>query len=297
MNEARLEELKRLLDERHQNLEQGSQEDFSAQNFDIPNSDASNLNSSNSKILNFNDKNLDGSNSNTKDDSKFQNLYSSQATSNKNSKTQARDYDEAPIIIKDNSIEMIRLYLPIVFILDVLLHFAPYRPPRPGELNERLKELGTCYIKFKNSAIEYFSTKKNLILFEIELSNIAEIKRTFGPSSEFQSSIPTKKLILSIIIIYFVLMSAVFYFKGYAIAPFVVPIAFGLGILPLLIFRLVNGLGLGLDILGSDSLIIFDKHFIIDASILTSKQYKELKTYFLLKTGKNLDKIRPQIFI
>ena len=97
--------------------------------------------------------------------------------------------------------------------------------------------------------------------------------------------------------IYFVLMSTVFYFKGYVIAPFIVPIAFGLGMLPLLIFRIINGLGLGLDMLSGDSLIIFDKHFIIDASILTSGEYKELKTYFLLKTGKNLDKIRPQIFI
>ena len=76
-----------------------------------------------------------------------------------------------------------------------------------------------------------------------------------------------------------------------------VPIAFGLGMLPLLIFRIINGLGLGLDMLSGDSLIIFDKHFIIDASILTSSEYKELKTYFLLKTGKNLDKIQPQIFI
>ena len=79
-------------------------------------------------------------------------------------KTEIRDYDKYPIIIKDNAIEMIKLYLPIVFILDFLSHFAPYRPPHPGELNERPKELGSCYIKFKNSAIEYFSTKKNLVL-------------------------------------------------------------------------------------------------------------------------------------
>lgn len=211
-------------------------------------------------------------------------------------KTETRDYDKYPIIIKDNAIEMIKLYLPIVFILDFLSHFAPYRPPHPGELTRRPKELGSCYIKFKNSAIEYFSTKKNLILFKIELSNIVDIKRTFGPS-EFQSQIATKKFGFCVVMIYFVLMSAVFYFKGYAIAPFIVPIAFGLGMLPLLIFRLVNGLGLGLDILSGDSFIIFDKHFIIDASILTSSEYKELKTYFLLKMGKNLDKIRPQIFI
>ena len=201
-------------------------------------------------------------------------------------KTEIRDYDKYPIIIKDNAIEMIKLYLPIVFILDFLSHFAPYRPPHPREPNERPKELGSCYIKFKNSAIEYFSTKKNLVLLEI----------TFGPS---QPQLPTitKKFVISVVMIYFVLMSTVFYFKGYAIAPFVVPIAFGLGILPLLIFKLVNGLGLGLDMLSGDSLIIFDKHFIIDASILTNKEYKELKTYFLLKTGKNLDKIQPQIFI
>lgn len=46
-------------------------------------------------------------------------------------KVESRDYDKYPIIIKDNSIEMIKLYLPIVFILDFLSYFAPYRPPHP----------------------------------------------------------------------------------------------------------------------------------------------------------------------
>ena len=209
-------------------------------------------------------------------------------------KAKSRDYDKYPIIIKDNSIEMIKLYLPFLFLLDIISYLSPYR--HPGELTRRPKEFGSCYIKFKNSSIEYFSTKKDLILFKIELSNIIGIKRTFGPS-EFQSPIATKKFGFCVVMIYFVLMSAVFYFKGYAIAPFVVPIAFGLGMLPLLIFRIINGLGLGLDMLSGDSLIIFDKHFIIDVTILTSSEYKELKTYFLLKTGKNLDKIRPQIFV
>ena len=209
-------------------------------------------------------------------------------------KTETRDYDKYPIIIKDNSIEMIKLYLPFLFLLDIISYLSPYR--HPGELTRRPKELGSCYIKFKNSAIEYFSTKKNLVLLEIKLSNIVGIKRTFGPS-QLQLPTITKKFVISVVMIYFVLMSTVFYFKDYAIAPLVVPIAFGLGMLPLLIFRIINGLGLGLDMLSGDSLIIFDKHFIIDASILTNKEYKELKTYFLLKTGKNLDKIQPQIFI
>ena len=86
MNEARLEELKKILNERHQNLEQGSQEDFSAQNsdalnFDTSESDTSNSNASNfnasdlnitnSKALNSNDKNSDDLNLNAKRDRKF----------------------------------------------------------------------------------------------------------------------------------------------------------------------------------------------------------------------------------
>lgn len=38
MNEARLEELKKILNERHQNLEQGSQENSNARNSDSKNS-------------------------------------------------------------------------------------------------------------------------------------------------------------------------------------------------------------------------------------------------------------------
>ena len=97
-------------------------------------------------------------------------------------KAESRDYDKYPIIIKDNSIEMIKLYLPFLFLLDIISYLSPYR--HPGELTRRPKELGSCYIKFKNSAIEYFSTKKNLILFKIELSNIVDIKLSLIHISE-----------------------------------------------------------------------------------------------------------------
>ena len=54
MNEARLEKLKRLLDGRRQNLEQGSRENSDAQNFDTSNCDNSNLNvEENLKFQNF----------------------------------------------------------------------------------------------------------------------------------------------------------------------------------------------------------------------------------------------------
>ena len=104
MNEARLEELKKILNERHQNLEQGLQEDFNAQNSDTSNSNASNfdasdLNSTNSKALNFNDKNSYDLNLNMERDRKFQNLDPDNTTLFKNSN--ARNYDKDPIIIKN----------------------------------------------------------------------------------------------------------------------------------------------------------------------------------------------------
>ena len=114
MNEAKPKELKKILNERHQNLEQGSQEDFSAQNsdalnFDTSESDTSNSNASNfnasdlnitnSKALNSNDKNSDDLNLNAERGRKFQNLHSDNATLFKNSN--ARNYDKDPIIIKN----------------------------------------------------------------------------------------------------------------------------------------------------------------------------------------------------
>ena len=70
----------------------------------------------------------------------------------------------------------------------------------------------------------------------------------------------------------------------------IIPISF----FPLLLYRLFNGLGF--DII-NDSILIYDKSSFIEASFLSSKEYGELKAYFLLKTGKNLDKIPPQIFV
>ncbi len=130
MNEARLKELKKILNERRQNLEQGSQEDFSAQNFDgenfntsksvnsnlnVLNFDASDLNNTNSKALNHNDKNSDGLNLNAERGRKFQNLDPDNAILFKNSN--ARDYDKEPIIIKNY--EKFFVYARLFIILPV----------------------------------------------------------------------------------------------------------------------------------------------------------------------------------
>ena len=102
MNEARLEELKKILNERRQNLEQGSQENSDAQNFDA---------------LNFDTSKSDTSNLNIEGNLKFQNSNSDDAAPNKNSKTGARDYDKDPIVIKNYNIMHLLFYIIIAIII------------------------------------------------------------------------------------------------------------------------------------------------------------------------------------
>ena len=102
MNEARSKELKKILNERCQNLEQGSQENSDAQNFDA---------------LNFDVSKSDNSNLNIEGNLKFQNSNSDDAASNKNSKTEVRDYDKDPIVIKNYSIMHLLFYIIIAIII------------------------------------------------------------------------------------------------------------------------------------------------------------------------------------
>ena len=216
-------------------------------------------------------------------------------TPSQNFKTQARDYDKEPIIIKDNSIEMIKFYSPFLYFLNFIDFGTRQDSPRSVKRWLELSDkFGTCYIKFKNSVIEYYSEKKRATLYSINLSEIIAIKRTFGPSTLKM----TKKGKISTFFVAFtwiIFLSLVVTFKNkisYGIL--IVPISLFLAFAPLIIFRFKKNLGFGI---GNDSLIFMSNGNYIEASILTSKEYKELKAYFLLKIGKNLDKIRSQIFV
>jgi len=213
----------------------------------------------------------------------------------RNSKTQARDYDKEPIIIKDNSIEMIKFYSPFLYFLNFIDFGTRQDSPRSVKRWLELSDkFGTCYIKFKNSVIEYYSEKKRATLYSINLSEIIAIKRTFGPST-FKMTKKGKISTFFVAFVWIILLSLVVTFKNkisYGIL--IVPISLFLAFAPLIIFRFKKNLGFDI---GNDSLIFMSNGNYIEASILTSKEYRELKTYFLLKTGKNLDKIPPQIFV
>ena len=192
-------------------------------------------------------------------------------TPSQNFKTQVRNYDKEPIIIKDNSIEMIKFYSPFLYFLNFIDFGTRQDSPRSVKRWLELSDkFGACYIKFKNSVIEYYSEKKRATLYSIN-------------STFF------------VAFVWMILLSLVVTFKNkisYGIL--IVPISLFLAFAPLIIFRFKKNLGFDI---GNDSLIFMSNGNYIEASILTSKEYRELKTYFLLKTGKNLDKIPPQIFV
>lgn len=212
-----------------------------------------------------------------------------------NFKTQTRDYDKEPIIIKDNSIEMIKFYSPFLYFLNFIDFGTRQDSPRSVKRWLELSDkFGTCYIKFKNSVIEYYSEKKRATLYSINLSEIIAIKRTFGPST-FKITKKGKISTFFVAFAWIILLSLVVTFKNkiyYGIL--IVPISLFLAFAPLIIFRFKKNLGFDI---GNDSLIFMSNGNYIEASILTSKEYRGLKAYFLLKTGKNLDKIPPQIFV
>lgn len=212
-----------------------------------------------------------------------------------NFETQARDYDKEPITIKDNSIEMIKFYSPFLYFLNFIYFGTRQDSPRSIKRWLELSDkFGTCYIKFKNSVIEYYSEKKRMTLYSINLSEIIAIKRTFGPST-LKMTEKGKISTFFVAFTWIILLSLVVTFKNkisYGIL--IVPISLFLAFAPLIIFRFKKNLGFDI---GNDSLIFMSNGNYIEASILTSKEYKELKAYFLLKTGKNLDKIRSQIFV
>ena len=115
-------------------------------------------------------------------------------TPSQNFKTQTRDYDKEPIIIKDHAIILNAIIGAIYIITTILMAICGkfsaqqilflvlldcYFPLRA--LN-KFSNFGKCYICFKNDDITLCSKKMEAVLYETKISNIISIKRTTGPS-------------------------------------------------------------------------------------------------------------------
>ena len=235
------------------------------------------------------------------------NLSCANDTPLRNYKTQARDYDKEPIIIKDHAIILNAIIGAIYIITTILMAICGkfsaqqilflvlldcYFPLRA--LN-KFSNFGKCYICFKNDDITLYSKKTEAVLYETEISDITCIKRTTGPSYP-EISKKTKCFMLLFAFIYLLLV----FFVAVVIDGreenfwIIFAVIISISFFPLLLYRLFNGLGF--DII-NDSILIYDKNSFIEVSFLSNKEYRELKAYFLLKIGKNLDKIPLQIFV
>ena len=322
-----LEESKKLLNEGRQNLKQKLRKGANADIFDDADlsdaTDRSSLNLNDTNLIsksfknaNFNQTdpesqpdhlcgaNFRDTNLNSKDEVKFQNLNSG-GISSRGVKT--RDYDKEPIIIKDHAIILNAIIGAIYIITTILMAVCGkfsaqqilflvlldcYFPLRA--LN-KFSNFGKRYICFKNDDITLYSKKTEAVLYETKISNIISIKRTTGPSyPEISKKTKCLMLLFTFIYLLLVLFVAVVIDEREENFWIIFAVIISISFFPLLLYRLFNGLGF--DII-NDSILIYDKSSFIEVSFLSSKEYGELKTYFLLKTGKNLDKIQPQIFV
>ena len=124
MDQSRLEELRKLLQKRHQEPKRGLEQNSNCENFEAPNSETKNSEASNSETLNSDPDALNleakaDQNSTCENNAEPQNFTSDDSGSlRQNSKT--RNYDKEPIIIKDNSIEMIKFYSPFLYFLNFI---------------------------------------------------------------------------------------------------------------------------------------------------------------------------------
>ena len=228
-------------------------------------------------------------------------------TPSQNFKTQARDYDKEPIIIKDHAIILNAIIGAIYIITTILMAICGKFSAQQilflvlldccfslRALN-KFSNFGKCYICFKNDDITLYSKKTEAVLYETKISDITCIKRTTGPSyPEISKKTKCLMLLFAFIYLLLVLFIAVVIDEKEENFWIIFAVIISISFFPLLLYRLFNGLGF--DII-NDSILIYDKSSFIEAAFLSSKEYRELKAYFLLKTGKNLDKIQPQIFV
>ena len=204
MDQSRLEELRRLLNERRGDAKRSCDKELDGENFNAQNFEAENSDNSKSDSLNFNASNLDDVNSKVSN-SKLQNsapdALNLEAEADQNSacannieqqnfisddgsalrqNSKARDYDKDPLIIKDHTYYEFMIYqfpaLLIGFI--IFLTFATIVNPvslktfrmLPSILISLLtviRDKDGMYFEFKSDKILYYYKNKIRKIFEL----------------------------------------------------------------------------------------------------------------------------------
>ncbi|MCZ6104338.1 hypothetical protein [Campylobacter ureolyticus] len=218
----------------------------------------------------------------------------------KDSDLNKRDYNKEPLIITnyDRFFSVISLYMSFIaiFILTILsifvFHLAIEKVifyiaitilPIKGRLKIVLNSQKDSYFEFTNSCIR----QKNTINI-IEINSIKNIVKTFDSSNSLYK-IEANKYIVFIGLL-FCFVAFINYIKIMEINIFYAFLFFITIFFISLIPQIILNLKLGeREINIYTNLAIFSDDKIINIFVPSKNVYNELKKYFLLKTGKNLD--------
>ena len=275
MDQSRLEELKRLLDERRSNAKQNLTEGLYPKNFNA-----------------FDFKNL------KLEDASSKTLNSDDTAINKSSEVQARDYDKDPLIIKDYAFYDYMKYSTIATLIGCLFFVSVVTVVNPIEPKNfrllpfalvmffiRRKQQKGVYFVFNDSDIKYY--KEDKAYKSLKLEQIGAVAISFDPRWDRQQriSIP-EMLFLSLWPLGAYVMRGMH--AMIALISMIAISLFGAGIL----MHLKNGSFRCLGVY--DRLVIYGETGdlrIINVLIYSEKEYLELREYFMRKTHIDLDTI------
>ena len=322
MDQSRLEELRRLLNERRGDAKRSCDKELDGENFNAQNFEAENSDNSKSDSLNFNASNLDDVNSKVsnsklqnsaldalnlerkidqhstaKDNAEQQNFILDDSGSlQQNSK--ARDYDKEPIIIKDYAFYDYMKYSTIATLIGCLFFISVVTVVNPIEPKNfrllpfalvmffiRRKQQKGVYFVFNDSDIKYY--KEDKAYKSLKLEQIGAVAISFDPRWDRRQriSIP-EMLFLSLWPLGAYVMRGMH--AMIALISMIAISLFGAGIL----MHLKNGSFRCLGIY--DRLVVYGETGdlrIINVLIYSEKEYLELKEYFMRKTHIDLDTV------
>ena len=229
---------------------------------------------------------------------------------NQNSKkSNLRNYDENPIIIKDelSNAKFTSIIITIILLISCIIYLLIFDRER---IDRAVILIVLTYININNSLknLESNSTiyfYENKIVKELEngvqkfvlINKIHSISKTMSsalPNSDINPFL-TKLILFAGFILLIVYLMAIVATGSFILFTFVMAFTFGMVYLPQYIIHHKYG---GLKDSFYDVIWLQDKDGkFFNFMVSSDKQYNEIKKYLLVKTGKSLDKVEKKFFL
>ena len=224
-------------------------------------------------------------------------------------KSNLRDYDKEPLIIKDelSNAKFTSIIITIILLISCIIYLLIFDRNRIDRavilivltyinINNSLKNLES------NSTIYFYENKimkelENGLQKSILTNNIHRISKTMSSALPNFNLSPfiTKLILFSGLVLLIVYLMAIVATGSLVLFIFVMAFAFGAVYLPQFIIHRKYG---GLKDSFYDVIWFKDKDGkFFNFMVSSDKQYNEIKKYLLVKTGKSLDKVEKKFFL